>query len=494
MLQRSFIAIAVLLLVSACASTATVPHAGPAPDGLPETVVNMLDAANIPTYAMGAVVIRLSDGATVLSHRPDASMQPASNMKLVTTIVGLEKLGPTWRWRTELRTAAPVEDGVLQGDVVLRGGGDGDLTWEAFNRMLKTLRQKGIRDIRGDLILDREMFQPPRTDIGVPSFDESPESEDNVIPDALLINTNLLRFDFESDNQTLRARMTPELEGVSIDLQMKLIDRACDKWDDGWQPPGYVKADDGSIRIQLRGVFPRNCSTSARINVLERNDFIDRLFRTLWTSHGGTFGGTTREVSVASAAPADSRLLAQHRSRTLADMLREINKPSDNALTRLMYLTLGTLDNGGGTSLEKAERQIRAWFNHLGIADAGLVIENGSGLSRKERVRPSQLAALLAAEYRSNWAPEFLSSLPIVALDGTMRSRLKNSPVAGRARMKTGTLNNVVALAGYVPDASGQTHVVVAIINHQLLDGKLWPTGRPILDALVDWVGRSDAK
>jgi D-alanyl-D-alanine carboxypeptidase/D-alanyl-D-alanine-endopeptidase (penicillin-binding protein 4) len=387
------------------------------------------------------------------------------------------------RWRTELRSAAPIGDGVLLGDLVLRGGADGDLTWEAFYGLLQTLRQRGIKKIRGDLILDRQHFQPARTDIGLPPFDESPEFQYNVIPDALLINTNLLRFDFESDDQALRVRMTPELDGASMDLQLKLIDRECAKWEDGWQVPGYTKAADGSIRIQLRGTFPRNCSTSTRINVLERNDFVDRLFRYLWAYLGGTFHGVTREGT----APADTRLLAEHRSRTLADTLREINKPSDNPLSRLMFLTLGTLDSGNGTTLEKADRQVRSWFGKLGIADDGLVLDNGSGLSRKERIRPSQLASLLVAAYHSNWAPEFLSSLPIVALDGTMRRRMHDSPVAGRARMKTGTLRNVVALAGYVPDASGQMHVVVAMINHDLAKSAV---AQPILDALVDWLAR----
>ena len=491
MFRRIFLAAFVISLASACVAPAGVRHAAPTASALPATVADMLNAAGIPKEAMGAVVIRLSDGATVLSHRPDASMQPGSTMKLVTTIVGLEKLGPTKRWQTELRTRAPLEDGVLRGDVILLGGGDGTLTWEELGRMLQSLREKGIRDIRGDLILDRGMFQPTRTDVGIPPFDEETDAQYNVIPDALLINTNLLKFDLESDDRLLHARMTPNLEGVSIDMQIQLVDGACEKWDDGWQVPGYGKADDGSHRVQLRGTFPRNCSAAASSNVLERNEFIDRLFRTLWTNLGGTFEGTTRE----GVAPGDSRLLARHRSRTLADMLREINKPSDNPLSRLMFLTLGTLDaEQGGSSLDKADRQIRGWLNQLGIPDDGLVTENGSGLSRKERIRPSQLAALLAAEYRSDWAPEFLSSLPIVGLDGTMRKRLRDSAAAGRARMKTGTLKNVVALAGYVPDAAGQMHVVVAMINFDTADGKLGPLGRPILDALADSVARSALK
>ena len=488
MIRHQLVAGLLVLLLGACTSLPPGSSRAPATTGLPVSVVNMLNAANIPANAVGAVVFRLSDATTLLSHRPDASMQPGSNMKLVTTLVGLEKLGPTFRTRTEMRTVAPIDDGVLRGDLILRGGGDGDFTWEEFSRMLQTLREKGIRDIHGDLVLDRTLFQPTRIDVGVPSFDESPESEDNVIPDALLINTNLLKMEFESDDQFIRARLRPELDAVSIDMKMTLVDRACKDWDDGWQTPLSTNSTDGSIRIQLRGEYPRKCSSSTNINILDRDDQISRLFRALWIGQGGSFRGSVREGTM----PADARLLAQHRSRTLADTLRIINKPSDNALARVLLLTLGSQsDSGSGTSLERAERIVRAWFKQNLISDDGLVLENGSGLSRSERIRPSQLAALLTAGYRSQWAPEFVSSLPIAGMDGTMSLRLKGSPAQGRARLKTGTLKNVVALSGYVPDASGQMHVVAAFINHHPASGFLGRTGRPILDALVDWVARS---
>lgn len=482
------------LLIVAFGGCATNDYAGgraSSSTGLPAKVVAMMADANIPMNSIGAIAIRLSDGATLISHRPDTSMQPGSNMKLVTTAVALEILGPTFRWQTELMTNASIVGDELHGDLVLRGGGDGDLTWEALANMLRTLRQKGVREIRGDLLLDRSMFQPARTDIGLPPFDESPEAEYNVIPDALLVNANLLKLDLVADKSNLQVRFTPELEGVVIDTQMSLVDRACKDWDDGWQTPAIIASANGDIRIQLRGEFPRDCTASTDINVLERDEFVDRLFRTLWASQGGTWRGKTRE----GIAPADARLLTRHRSRTLADMLRAINKPSDNALTRLLFLTLGTPTSANGlTTLQQADRKVREWFIRQGIGDEGFVSDNGSGLSRKERIRPSQLAALLATEYRSNWAPEFLSSLPVVGLDGTMRNRLKDSPVAGRARMKTGTLNNVKALAGYVPDALGQVYVVVAILNHKPAVGNLAPKGKLILDELVDWVGRSGAK
>ncbi len=463
---------------------------------LPESVRNQLRAAHIPEDALGASVLRLSDYSILLSHGAERSLQPASTLKLLTTIVGLEILGPAYRGRSELRTSAPVVNGVLQGDLILRGRADHDLDWNAFRNMLYTLRQKGIRDIQGDFVLDRLMFTPARRDQGAPPFDEAPEFRYNVIPDAVLLNTNLLQFDFDTDDRVLRIVTTPALDRVSIDSRMTLVERDCEKWEEGWKIPALSRSGDDVIHIQLNGEFPKNCSTSTHLNVLDRTDFADRLFRAFWRDLGGAFHGRTREALGENAEPADMRLLIEHRSRPLAEITRDINKRSDNPMTRLLYLTLGALNANPANSRTventevSAERTIRSWLAQHHIDDQGLVLENGSGLSRKERIRPAQLAAILKAAGHSNWAAEFFSSLPIAALDGAMQKRLRDSPAAQRARIKTGSLKDVVAIAGYVPDANNQLCVIVAMLNHPLATGAV---GRPILDALIDWVARSTA-
>jgi D-alanyl-D-alanine carboxypeptidase/D-alanyl-D-alanine-endopeptidase (penicillin-binding protein 4) len=199
--------------------------------------------------------------------------------------------------------------------------------------------------------------------------------------------------------------------------------------------------------------------------------------------------------------PPDSKLLAEHVARALPEVVRDINKPSDNTLARTVFLSLGSLatDPALGshplpgsvdTTYTRADQAVRTWMRAHQIDDSGLVLENGSGLSRLERISPLQMGGLLQAALHSNWAPEFQASMPIVAVDGTMRRRLKDSPAAGHARLKTGTLKNVVALAGYVPDANGRPCVVVAMINNDLVGGG---KGRKVLDTLVDWVAKSSA-
>lgn len=316
---------------------------------LPESVSLLLRSANIPEDAMGAIVLR--GNTTVLSHGAERSMQPASTMKLVTTAVGLEQLGPIFRGRTELRTSADVINGVLKGDLILRGGADTDFNADVLTHMLQTLRTQGIVKIKGDLILDRQLFQPARPDIGAPPFDESAEFRYNVIPDALLLNTNLIDIDMSATERQLTLQMQPPLENVTITSDMKLVKGSCAKWEDGWRPPEYRRDAGGKLQVILHGTFPQNCSKSTSINVLDRNDYADRLFRATWKRLGGTITGTVREAASTgvppTADPVGTRLLADHVARALPEVLRDINKTSDNTLARTLFLSLGSLQSDG---------------------------------------------------------------------------------------------------------------------------------------------------
>jgi serine-type D-Ala-D-Ala carboxypeptidase/endopeptidase (penicillin-binding protein 4) len=479
-----------LTLLGACASRA--PAGWPADAArLPPQVAEVLRQANIPDEAMAVVVQRLSDGALIASRHPSRPMQPASSMKLVTTAVALEQLGPTFRGRVEMRTAAETKDGVLNGDLVLRGLAPLEFSWRDLQTMLQTLRASGIREIAGDVVIDRSHFRPARADIGVPPFDESPEWPYNVIPDALNLNSSLLQFDIRSDAAAVSIKIAPPLDNTRFISTMTLIDQPCEKWEDGWKIPQTRKRDDGVIEVELQGAFPINCVATPQLNVIDRADVAARLLTGLWRAEGGVLRGRVREHE--GVLPSQMRLLAEFRARPLSETVRDMNKRSDNPMTRLTYLSLGanSANVGASSTFEDANAVVRGWFREKGIATDGLVMENGSGLSRSERITAAQLAALLRAMHRSKWAPEFMASLPIAALDGTMRNRLKNSPAKEVARMKTGTLRNVSAVAGYLPDATGQLCVAVVIINDEKGGDN---AARAAIDALLDWVVREGGK
>lgn len=481
-----------LTLAAALFASFSVAHAQ-----LPAPVAETMKVNGIGAAEVGVLVLR--GDTTLLAHGERVAMQPASTMKLVTTLVSLERLGPVFRGRTELRTNGQVEGGVLRGDLVLKGGADADLDGDVLKNMLRAVRYAGIERIEGNLVLDRTLFQPARQDVGMVPFDEAPEAYYNVIPDALLVNKNMLQVDMRSNARSLTLRMQPDLDRVELTSEMTLIDADCAKWESGWKLPEARRQPDGSVRVVLRGTFPKNCVHSYGINVLDRDDYVGALVRRSWQDLGGTIGGRT----VAGTTPPDAGLLAAHAARALPEIVRDTNKLSDNALARTLLLSLGSLQadplegslplpapQGGVTTFARADAAIRDWMRSQRIDDTGFVIENGSGLSRIERITAQQMGQVLQAGLRSAWAPEFQASLPIGAVDGTMRRRLSNSPAAGRARLKTGSLRNVVALAGYVPDASGTPCVFVAFVNSERAgEGR----GRAVLDALADWVARSGA-
>lgn len=455
---------------------------------LPPPLARLLAEAGVPADALGLVVAPAGAGPRHVAHQADRPLQPGSTMKLVTTLVGLEQLGPAWRGSTRLLAAGPIVDGVLKGDLVLQGGADMDLSQQALQAMLQHARHRGLQDWRGNLVLDRSAFQPPRLDLGAPPFDESPEAGYNVIPDALLVNDNLLRVDvFVDEQRGLQVLPLTPLAGVRVTHEMTLVDGDCSRWDEGWKAPELRQPRPGrQMDVVLRGTWPARCDRTVAFNVIERNDYIGRLVRGLWAASSGRWRGGVRE----GLAPADARLLAEHASRPLSELVRAINKPSDNTLTRTLLLAIGRAAPGeaGEPTLQRAERAVRGWLRGHGIDDTGFVLDNGSGLSRSERITPAQLEGVLRAGLASRWAPEFVASLPIAGIDGTLRNRLKDGPAAASARMKTGSLRNVVALAGTVPDAAGQPQIVVAMFNQERLSPRQM---RPLADALVEWVGRT---
>jgi D-alanyl-D-alanine carboxypeptidase/D-alanyl-D-alanine-endopeptidase (penicillin-binding protein 4) len=449
---------------------------------IPERMQAALQEAGVPATSLAVLVLPMAGNAAKLSLQPNMAMSPASTMKLVSSFIALDELGPTFRWKTQLLSEVEPKNNRLKGTLYLRGGGAPDLTWERLGTMLRSLHNQGVQHIRGNIALDRSYFQPGRFDLGLPPFDETPDAYYNVIPDALLVHSNLSGFAIESSFEKMKLSTSPPMAQVRIHNRLKLVDSACAEWEKNWQAPAVKTDRRHHTSITLMGEFPRNCKITSELNILDRNLYIEHLIRKLWKEMGGSWSGHV----VDGLAQPSAKVLVENSSDTLADNVKTINKRSDNAMTRLLYLTLGAEDKNraeGVTSFQAAEARSRQWFKKNNIDDTGIVLDNGSGLSRSERISAQQMASLLQVASKSNWFAEFSASLPIVGLDGTMRKRLIGSTAASRARIKTGTLRDTTAVAGYVRDLSDQTWVVVAMINHPNA-----MKARPALDALIEWV------
>ncbi|MFY9314517.1 MAG: D-alanyl-D-alanine carboxypeptidase/D-alanyl-D-alanine-endopeptidase [Burkholderiales bacterium] len=450
---------------------------------LPDSVQRALEAAKIPAASVAVVVQEVGAPQLILRANSAAAMNPASVMKLVTTYAALEQLGPAFRWRTEAWVAGTLSDGVLDGDLVLRGRGDPKLDLEAFWRLVRALRGKGLREIRGGLVLDRSYFERAAGDPG--RFDGDPFRPYNVLPDALLVNYKSLRFVFVPEPERAGVRVYVEPHPPSLELinVLRLAEGGCPEGS-AFRAMLKPSFDPARPRVIFAGQYPQRCGEGhLNVALLEPNDQVAGVLRQFWAESGGVWTGGGDDAVREGAVPKDARLLHVHESQPLAEIVRDTNKFSNNIMARHLFLTLGAESNGHPASAQKAAAAIRAWLAQKKIAAPELVLENGSGLSRAERISADNLAAMLQAAWKSAVMPEFIASMPLAAVDGTMRKRLKGEGVAGQAHIKTGLLAEVRGMAGYVLGRSGQRAVVVMLVNHPNAH-----QAQPAMDALLNWV------
>ena len=440
---------------------------------LPPTVLEALRAAHIPLESVGVEVREVTAGKPLISINAQQPMNPASVMKLLTTYAGLELLGSAYSWKTEAYLDGKLDHGVLHGDLILRGYGDPKFTLEQLWLWLHELRGRGLREIHGDLVLDHSAFQLAAHNPA--EFDNEPTRPYNTGPDALLINFNAINLRFIPEGELVKIVSTPEL--ADIELVNNVTTTAsrvnCADWDD-------------SITLQLqnnslvaRGVFPTQCGERERnFSPLPHPRYLHAVFRVLWKEMGGSLRGTLREGTT----PLGATLFATHHSPPLSELIRDINKFSNNVMARQLFLSLGGRPETPA-NLSDSKLAIASWLSHKDLHFPELVLENGAGLSRQERISPHSLASLLQSAQLSPLSAEFESSLPIVGVDGTLKKRLNDSSAVNHAHLKTGSLEGVQSIAGYVHSRSGKKWILVFLINHPHATA-----ARAAQNALVEWV------
>ena len=447
---------------------------------VPPPIAQALKLAGIPEAAVSLYVHELGMPEPVVSHRAEASMNPASVMKLVTTYAALELLGPAYEWSTDILTDGALQGDVLVGNLYIKGGGDPKLVIENIWLMLRKLRAKGVREIRGDLVLERGLFTTEHPDPGL--FDGEPMQPYNTTPDALLANykTFTLTFTPDADTRSVRITVEPPLPQLQIVNNLVYAEGACGNWLSRFKTQTQDAGD--SARLTFTGSYAQSCGEQVNYySVMSHRGYFGAMFRYLWRDLGGAFTGRVRDGAV----PAGAAKLVEQPSQSLSEIVRYINKFSNNVMARHILLTLGTQAGAGGAPGTPANgaRAVQQLFAAKGISMPELVLENGSGLSRIERVSARGMGQMLAVAYRSAVMPEFMASMPLVGVDGTMYRRLRNTGVSGQAHVKTGLLTGVRALAGYVLDQRGRRVAAVLLINHANAHN-----ANAVQDAFLRWI------
>ena len=447
-----------------------------AADTLPPETRAALRAAGVPADALTAVIVDVSTGQRVLSWQEGKPVNPASLVKLVTTQAALERLGPAWAWTTPVWvTGQRSTNGVLEGSVFIKGSGDPKLVVERVWLLLRRLQQHGVREIRGDIVLDNSAFAVPEANPA--EFDGEPLRPYNVRPVALLLNQRAVVYSFVPDPAAGVARVfaEPALQGTQVDRSVPLVSGACDDW------RAALKASFEPGRTRFSGSFASACGElSWPVADPQPATYEARLIETMWREMGGVLKGGVRE----GLAPSDQKPTFEHRSPALAEVVRDINKFSNNTMAQQLFLTLALQDQPRRPATVEAAREtlVRWLAERSGTWDGDeVVIDNGSGLSRQTRISAQRLARLLLLAHEGPLMSELMSSLPVSGVDGTLR-RSRSGSAAGRAHLKTGSLRDVVAVAGYVLGNGGRRYVLVAIVNHPMAQ-----QARPALDSLLAW-------
>jgi len=448
-----------------------LPSTGyPAPEDLPEPVLSALRHAKIPTSSVSIVVQQSDSDRPLIAWNARRAMNPASTMKLLTTFAGLEILGPAYQWKTEAYLNGTLDDGILNGDLIFKGYGDPKLTIEQFWLWLRELRQRGLREIRGDIVLDQSYFGEIKHNPA--AFDNDPTRAYNVAPNALLLNFNALRIRMVPNMLQTNILLDPDLSGYVIENHITVAPR---------KPCGgdYYQARLENRSIVLEGIIPVECGEiDDYFSLLPHDEYFFSVFSALWRELGGTLLGNLRVGS----APANQTAFSTRLSQPLAEVVRDINKFSNNTMARQLFLTLSTSD-GTPASIPNSITTIKQWLDSHNLEFPELVLENGAGLSREERISAQHLAEILQRAAHSPLSAELKSSLPILGIDGTMKKRFKDNEIAGYAHIKTGMLEGVKSIAGYVHDANGQEWIVVFVINHPNA-----ARGQAAQDAFIEWV------
>ncbi len=470
-----------LMISPSKAFLATVSRTSDAP--LPTAVVAAFQQAQVPLHAVSILItpLSLTDAAKStpskprLAHRASAEMNPASVMKLITTSAGLSMLGPDFTWRTRVLMDGPVVNGVLQGNLYVKGSGDPKLVVERLQSLLQDVMAKGLLDVKGDIILDGSVFDLPSKNAA--SFDDEPLRPYNVAPQGLLLNFNALLFKFTPDvaQGVAKVESEPPLANVQWPSSVPLSAGGCQDW------RGQLRADfSHPDSIRFNGTYPSTCGEQKwPVAYVQPNSFAPRMVQAVWAQLGGKLQGQVRH----GLTPAHATLWHEGLSLPLSDIVADINKFSNNVMAQQLFLTLSS-QQGSGSFENSRPLVLQWWRQHLGDQKPP-VLDNGSGLSREERSNAQALSALLQLAARSPYADALHNSLAIAGVDGTaarLKDRLPQSVAIGRARLKSGSLKDVASLAGYVEGLSGQRYVFVVIVNHPHANA-----ARPALDKLLEW-------
>ncbi len=437
---------------------------------LPMEIVAKLRATKTSPHGMSAYAQDVNSPRPLLAYQENTARVPASVMKIITGYAALGTLGQNYRWPLDVYTNGRIQNGTLQGDLIIKGYGSPEFKSADLRKVLQGIRQKGIRNVNGRIVFDSSYFNIPNQY----AFDGKKQSKYNAQPDALLFNERVNTFQVRTVGKRVRITTTTPTHNLRIVNRMRKSRRGC-------RPRIGVSKRAGQTIVTFSGRYSRRCGTRSYSRVISRPaEMIYGSMQAMWKRD---VGGKLNTRFAMGRAPANAKPLLRTYSRTLAEILPTIIKNSNNVMARQLLLTIGAKKGGQGTPRAGANA-IGQWLASRGLHFPELRIENGSGLSRTARISAAHVGDLLVDAYRSPFRNVFMRSLAVAGVDGTMKGRLRGTQVRGKGFFKTGTLRDVRSIAGYVKAANGKTYVMAILQN----DPRARKRSLRAHDKLIEWV------
>jgi D-alanyl-D-alanine carboxypeptidase/D-alanyl-D-alanine-endopeptidase (penicillin-binding protein 4) len=440
-----------------------------------DAINKILNRSELSKGNYSLYIKNISKQEKIFSYNEQKVFNPASLMKLVSTYAGLQLLGPQYQWKTEVLYKGNIKNKHLYGDLIIKGYGDPTLTYADFSEIIEKVQQKGIKYIHGNIIIDESFFGELKNQDPI---DDKKYRAYNVNPKSFVVNENTINFNFSISNEKINIQTFPEIPTLKVINHLKLTDKDCSEWKDAL---GYeVQTNSNVSEIRFNGSFDKACeSKDINLSILSANRLSKDLFEKIWKIHGGVIEGEFKNIYQSFT---DTHKIYEHQSKPLSLVVRDINKYSQNLIARNLLLTMLAENNGNPITENEAGRFAKESLMKEKLKLDSLEMDNGAGLSRNAKINAGDLGFLLEKAYSNLYMPEFISSLPNIGIDGTLKNRGKKLSVAKRAYLKTGSIQSVSAIAGYIFDKNNDVKVFVFMAN----DPKANESSK-VQDDLIEW-------
>jgi D-alanyl-D-alanine carboxypeptidase/D-alanyl-D-alanine-endopeptidase (penicillin-binding protein 4) len=442
----------------------------------------------------GLSIVDAASGEVLYEKNAASYFVPASNMKLLTTALALDKLGVNYRFRTTLETDGVLSpSGLLTGNLILVGRGDPNLSNRKFpfetkeefdgppDRVLAELADRllarGVKEISGDIVGDDSYFPRER-------YPDGWEIDDMVWEygaaiSAIVVDDNTVSLTLtpgEHSGDPVSALVDPTTPDFTVENRV-VTSAGKDK------PDLRLTREPGAQTVFVSGILPANSAPRKLVLAIEEPaQHAATLLAQLLANRGVKFTGRVRALHDPDPAAASRTVLAEHLSLPLGDTVKLVNKISQNLHTEVL-LRATARQRGPWATPEELLKFPQEFYARAGIAEDDVIQTDGSGLSRHDMVTPRALVALLQFAQKQPWFPAFYSSLPVAGIDGTLNERMKDSPITGRVHAKTGSVSHVRTLSGYA-DTPGGRHLIFSFLSNNQ-GGKNHET-HDALDALCE--------